>query len=152
MREKKRFLKRQEKELLGLKKYDKLIDIYGKNLHFNSGKGNLKKVKKLAERISKDYEEKELHLILVLKGAFVLRADLIRFLKISVKIHFLKSSNYRKKKSTGRVKIIFFAQEIKGKNILIIRDIVNITLTLREIIVFLKKFKLAEIKVCSLFR
>jgi len=110
-----------------------------------------KRVRELAQRISRDYKNKELNLILILKGAFVFGADLIRFLKIPTKVHFLRAESYQKKKSTGKVKINFLdGKEIKGKEVLIVEDIIDTVLTLKETINFLKKFQPKEIKICAL--
>ena len=110
-----------------------------------------KKVKDLSQKISQDYKGKELNLILVLKGAFVFGADLIRFLKIPARVYFLRAKSYEKDKSTGKVKIEFSAgKEIEGKNVLILEDILDTSLTLKEIIKFLKKFQPKEIKTCVL--
>lgn len=109
------------------------------------------RVEELAQRISRDYKNKELNLILILKGSFVFGADLIRFLKIPVRVHFLRAESYQKKKSTGKVKINFLdGKEIKGKEVLIVEDIIDTALTLKEIISFLKKFQPKEIKICAL--
>jgi hypoxanthine phosphoribosyltransferase len=110
-----------------------------------------KRVEELAQIISRDYKNKELNLILILKGAFVFGADLIRFLKIPVRVHFLRAKSYQKKKSTGKVKINFLdGKEIKGKEVLIVEDILDTALTLKETISFLKEFQPKEIKICAL--
>jgi len=110
-----------------------------------------KRVKELAEQISKDYQKKELDLIVVLKGGFLFGAELMRYLKIPLRVHFLAAKSYIGKTSSEKVEIHFLEKkEIKGKNILIIEDILETGLTLKKIIKYLKSFSPKEIKTCVL--
>jgi len=109
-------------------------------------------VKSLADQISRDYIGKELILVCILKGAFMFLSDLIRHLRISVKVDFVRLSSYGAGlKSSGLVEISKDIEiPIEGKDVLIIEDIVDSGQTLQ----FLKE-RLAlshprSIKICAL--
>jgi len=110
------------------------------------------RIRRLAEKISKDYKNKKLALIIILKGAFIFSADLVRFLKLKPEIYFLKAKSYFKNKSSGKVKIYSFfdSKSLKNKNLLILEDIFDTGLTLKSIIKYLKKFKPKDIKIFCL--
>jgi hypoxanthine phosphoribosyltransferase len=109
-------------------------------------------VKKLADQISHDYEGKELILVCILKGAFMFLSDLIRHLRIPVKVDFVRLASYGAgTKSSGLVEITKDIETpIEGKEVLIIEDIVDSGRTL----VFLKdRLSLSNprsVKICAL--
>ncbi|TAK04338.1 MAG: hypoxanthine phosphoribosyltransferase [Candidatus Manganitrophaceae bacterium] len=96
-----------------------------------------KRIQELGLRIAQDYQEKELLMVGVLKGAFVFFADLARAIPLPLHVDFLVVSSYgEKKKSSGAVKVISdISHSIKGKDVLIVEDIIDSGLTLT----FLKK-------------
>ncbi|MCS7249947.1 MAG: hypoxanthine phosphoribosyltransferase [candidate division WOR-3 bacterium] len=110
------------------------------------------KVKELADRISKDYLNKELILIGILKGAFVFLADLMRNLTIPSSCDFIKVSSYGKStESSGIVKIVAdISMPIEDKDILLVEDIVDTGLTLQYLINHLSLKKPKSIKICAL--
>jgi len=109
-------------------------------------------VKKLADQISRDYEGKELILVCVLKGAFMFLSDLIRHLRISVEVDFVRLASYGSGvKSSGLVEITKDIETpVEGKEVLIIEDIVDSGRTL----IFLKeRLSLSNprsVKICAL--
>jgi len=62
-------------------------------------------VQRVADEISREYAGQELLLVVVLKGAFIFAADLVRSLRLPVEIDFVKLASYSGKESTGRVRI-----------------------------------------------
>lgn len=96
-----------------------------------------KRIQELGLRIAQDYQEKDLVMIGVLKGAFVFFSDLARAIPLPLHVDFLVVSSYgEKKKSSGAVKVISdISQNVKGKDVLVVEDIVDSGLTLT----FLKK-------------
>ncbi len=110
-------------------------------------------VDRLAQDISKHYAHinEPLVLISILDGSFIFMADLIRSLDLEVSIQFVKLKSYQGTTSRGEVAHILKLQEdIKGKYVLVIEDIVDTGLTLEVFIEELRKKEPAEIKVCSL--
>ena len=81
-------------------------------------------VQKLASHINKDYQNKAIILVGVLKGSFIFLADLIRQLNMTVEVDFVRLSSYQnEKKSTGTVVITKDIEtSITGKQVLIVEE------------------------------
>lgn len=111
-----------------------------------------KRVCALARAISKDYRNKDLVVIAILKGSVIFFADLIRQLGVPFTCEFMVASSYGKKmKSSGKVKMPLMVDAVlRGKDVLIIEDIVDSGLTMAKIISVLKKKKPRSLKICSL--
>lgn len=109
-------------------------------------------VKGLADHISRDYEGKELILVCILKGAFMFLADLIRHLRILVKVDFVRLASYGTgMKSSGLVEITKDIEiPIEGKDVLIIEDIVDSGRTLQFLKERLALSNPRSIKICAL--
>jgi len=94
-----------------------------------------KRIKSLAEEINKDFKGKEIVIIIILRGAFIFAADLVRHLNVPVQIDFLEVSSYGNSLSTsGIIKVKRdVAINIQGKDVLVIEDIVDTGLTIKTI-------------------
>ena len=109
-------------------------------------------VKGLADRISKDYDQKEVVLVCILKGAFMFLSDLVRHLRMPLQVDFVRLASYgTEMKSSGRIEITKDVETpLEGKDVLIIEDIIDSGRTL----LFLKeRLSLANprsIRVCAL--
>ncbi len=91
------------------------------------------RVRELGEQISRDYrKEADLHLVCVLKGAFMFLGDLIRSLELAVTIDFMAVSSYAKgTTSSGEVRLVKDLDTgLQGRNVVIVEDIVDTGLTL----------------------
>jgi hypoxanthine phosphoribosyltransferase len=86
-----------------------------------------KRIKTLARKINKDYKGKKPIFIGVLNGSFILIADLVREIKVDCEIDFVKLSSYGDEKiSSGQVKLLKELNcEIKGRDILVVEDIID---------------------------
>jgi hypoxanthine phosphoribosyltransferase len=109
-------------------------------------------VKNLADQISGDYSGRELILVCILKGAFMFLSDLIRHLRIPVKIDFVRLASYGTgMKSSGMVEITKDIETpIEGKDVLIVEDIVD---TGRTLLFLKERLSLSNphsIKICTL--
>ena len=92
------------------------------------------KVKELAERISQDYKGKDIIAVGILKGAFMFFSDIVRAIRIPLKIDFIIASSYVKTETSGEVKIFYDTREpVADKDVLLIDDIVDSGLTLNRI-------------------
>ena len=111
------------------------------------------RVKELAGQIQKDYEGEELLAVGILKGAVVFCADLVRELDRPVRMNFMVLTSYGSSSvSTGAVRIQYDLEEdITGKNVLIVEDIVDTGLTLHYLTNTLKSRNPKSLKVCCLF-
>ncbi len=109
-------------------------------------------VKELGQQISRDYKGKDLLLISVLKGSIVFMADLMRAIDIPCRIDFMSVSSYGSGlKSSGAVKIIKdLDNNIEGKNVLIVEDILDSGKTLSYICEMLYARNAASIRICTL--
>ena len=109
------------------------------------------KVSEIGKQITEDYRGKDLLIICVLRGAVIFLSDLLREIDTQVDMDFMAVSSYQGTKSTGVVKIIKDLQtDIKGKEVLIVEDILDTGRTLDYLIRLLKERDPASVKVCSL--
>jgi hypoxanthine phosphoribosyltransferase len=109
-------------------------------------------VNRLAAEIGKDYQDKNPILISILKGSFIFLADLIRHLDLPLEIEFVRLSSYGSgKESSGKIEMVQgLGAEVKGRHVLIIEDIIDTGLTTNFLLDYLKRKKLASVKVCAL--
>lgn len=108
------------------------------------------KVRELAVKISEDYEGKELLSVGILRGAFIFFADIVRLIQVPMKIDFLIVSSYLKTKTTGEVTIhADLREDIRGKDVLLIEDIVDTGITLNHIRELLLARGPASLKICA---
>jgi len=92
------------------------------------------KVKELAERISQDYKGKDIVAIGILKGAFMFFSDIVRAIRIPLKLDFIIASSYVKTETSGEVKVFYDTREhVADKDVLLIDDIVDSGITLNHI-------------------
>lgn len=109
-------------------------------------------VKRVAQEIAQDYVGKQPHFLCVLTGAFVFAADLIRETGINdAQISFIRYKSYDGTSTTGSVKqIIGLNEDIEGKDVIIIEDIVDTGLTACRMIEDLKQKKPASVRFATL--
>ena len=90
--------------------------------------------------------------IAVMNGAFLFAADVMRKITIpNAEISFIKLSSYSGTETTGKVnQLIGISDDISGRNIIILEDIVDTGITLEKIISLLEKENVADIKVATL--
>lgn len=110
------------------------------------------RVKELAKQIRKDYKEKTITAICLLKGSLFFTADLTREIGGKIYLEFMQLSSYEGENTTGTIKLkkdIDFSV-IKGKDVLIIEDIVDTGITLNYTLEHIKKAGANSVKVCTL--
>ena len=110
------------------------------------------KVKELANQISLDYSGNEPILIGILNGVVFFFADLVMEMDIPSKIDFIRAASYGSgTSSSGTVKLTKDVEiPIQGKPVIIIEDIVDTGLTLKQIVKSLEKKEPESIKICAL--
>jgi hypoxanthine phosphoribosyltransferase len=111
-----------------------------------------RQVAAVGRSISADYRDRDVILIGVLKGAFVFMADLVRTLEIPIRIDFLRAASYGDATQTsGTVRLTKPLEiDIRGKDVLLVEDIVDSGLTLDFLLDYLKGFAPASLRVCAL--
>lgn len=111
------------------------------------------RVKELAARIQEDFKGRELLTVGVLRGAVMFYADLVRELDLPLHMNFMALSSYGvSSTSSGAVRIQYDLEEdITGKAVLIVEDIVDSGLTLQYLTKTLRSRNPAILKTCCLF-
>ncbi len=111
-----------------------------------------KAVDRLARDIERDYQGKQPLLISVLKGSFVFMADLIRQLDLPLELEFIRLSSYgAARQSSGKVKVVQGVKTpVKGRDVLVVEDIVDTGITISFLLDYLKKKRPASLKLCVL--
>ena len=109
-------------------------------------------VARLAGEIERDYEGKQPLLVGVLKGSFVFMADLIRQLDLPLEVDFVTLSSYgAAREASGKVRVVRgLRAAIKGRDVLVIEDIVDTGNTISFLLDYLRKEEPASLKLCSL--
>jgi hypoxanthine phosphoribosyltransferase len=99
-----------------------------------------RQVRRLARRISRDFAGREVLLVGILKGAFIFMADLSRRLAFPVKMDFIRLASYGGgKESSGKVRITKGLEiSIRGKDVLVVEDIIDTGITLKYLFRHLK--------------
>ncbi|MDK1009949.1 MAG: hypoxanthine phosphoribosyltransferase [Actinomycetota bacterium] len=110
------------------------------------------KLAEMGAAITEDYRGKDLILIGILKGAFVVMADLARHIDLPVEVDFMAISSYGSAtKSSGVVRILKdLDQEIEGRHVLIVEDIVDTGLTIQYLLKNLWVRKPASLSLAAL--
>lgn len=110
-----------------------------------------KRIKELASQIEKDYEGKDLLVLGLLKGSIVFMTDLIKEINLPLVIDFMSVSSYSGTTSTGVVNISKDTDiDVKGKDVLIVEDIIDTGLTLSNVKKLLEKRGTKSLKICTL--
>lgn len=109
-------------------------------------------VEKIANKINEDYKGEEVEFIVVLKGSMPFASDLMRRVSVPLTIDFIQASSYGTgSKSTGEIKIKHELQsDIKGKNLIIIEDIIDSGNTLFALKKLLLKREPKSLKICTM--
>jgi hypoxanthine phosphoribosyltransferase len=110
------------------------------------------KIEELGALITADYRERDLLMVGVLKGAFIIMADLSRCIDLPVQFDFIAVSSYGAATQTsGVVRILKdLDQEIAGRDVLIVEDIIDSGLTLNYLLKNLKVRQPASLEVAAL--
>ena len=110
------------------------------------------RVRELAAEVSRDYADKDVVLVGVLKGAVFFVADLMRALDIQCEVDFMAVASYGSAmKSSGVVRILKDLDAlIRDRHVLIVEDIVDSGLTLQYLLRNLNAREPASLEVCAL--
>lgn len=111
-----------------------------------------KDVQQVADRISADYNDKEPLFVVVLNGAFVFAADLIRALKdVRCEQTFIRVSSYYGMASTGRLEFIVPLQQVvENRDIIIVEDIVDTGLTIHQLKAHMRGLGATSVRVATM--
>jgi hypoxanthine phosphoribosyltransferase len=110
------------------------------------------KLAEMGEAITRDYDGRSVLLVGVLKGAFVVMADLARYIRLPVEFDFMAVSSYgAATKTSGVVRILKdLDHDLEGRDVLIVEDIVDSGLTLNYLLKNLRARRPASLEVAAL--
>ncbi|MDF2158966.1 hypoxanthine phosphoribosyltransferase [Algoriphagus sp. CAU 1675] len=110
-----------------------------------------RRVLELGRKIAVDFQGKDVIVIGVLNGCFMFFADLCRAIEMPMVTTFIKVSSYQGTKSTEKVKTIFgLSENIEGKKVLIVEDIVDTGFSMKELLAQLKPMNPESISIATL--
>jgi len=107
----------------------------------------------MADRINEDFAGQEIVFVSVLNGSFVFAADLVRRIRLSAQIHFVKIVSYHGASSSGEPCTLIGLDPkcVEGKRVIILEDIVDSGLTIEHTVAMLKAYRPASVAVAALF-
>lgn len=107
-------------------------------------------VDRVAASINRDLEGKNPFFLVMMNGAFVFAADLLRKVTIPCGLAFVKYTSYQGMKSTGKVTpIVPIPADVKGRNVVVIEDIVDTGVTMEAFLKELKTFSPESVRIAS---
>lgn len=110
-----------------------------------------REVQRLAREISVDYEGKEPLVLVILKGAFIFAADLLRKFTVPATVEFLEISSYCGMDSTGKVTMVQDTGfTVQGRDVLVVEDIIDQGICLAALLRELSLKNPASLKICTL--
>jgi len=110
------------------------------------------RVRALGRAIRADYAGRDLVLVGILKGSFIFMADLARAIKLPLTCDFMRVSSYGAETvSSGKIRMEFdLSHPVKGKDVLLVEDIVDTGWTLNHVLNELRRKKPASLKLAAL--
>ena len=110
------------------------------------------RIREIGEQISREYAGKSVHLICILKGSVYFTCELAKRITVPVTMDFMQCSSYGgDTKSSGIVRIVKDLDEnIEGKEVIIIEDIIDSGRTLSHLKKLLSQRNPASLKICTL--
>jgi hypoxanthine phosphoribosyltransferase len=111
------------------------------------------RIAELSLEISRDYSDKNLHLVCILRGGVIFLADLMRHLTVPHTIDFMAVSSYGvgARQSTGQVRIALdLKEDIHDRDVLLVEDIVDSGYTIASVLELLATRHPRSLKVCTL--
>jgi len=129
-----------------------MIQVLDKTFEVFIGREEIqKRVDSLAEQINADFNGEEVIFIAVLNGSFMFASDIMKCISLQSEISFIKMSSYQGTESTGRVdELIGLNNNLKGKNVVILEDIIDTGITIDKIISLMDDQHPKLVKICSL--
>ncbi len=111
-------------------------------------------LRSLGDQVTADYTGRDLLLVGVLRGAFMMMADLCRAIRLPVEMDFMAVASYgASTKTSGVVRILKdLDEDIEGRDVLLVEDIVDSGLTLNYLLKNLRGRRPASLEVCALLK
>lgn len=128
------------------------IRVGNKNFHLSISSEKIQQVvSEIAAKMNEELKDKKPVFISVLNGSFLFAADLLKKLNFECEITFVKLSSYNGTTSSGKIKeLIGLNEDVKGRTVVVIEDIVDTGVTLESIFNQLSEKGATEIKIATL--
>jgi hypoxanthine phosphoribosyltransferase len=111
-----------------------------------------RRIRELASQINTDLAGRDVLFIGVLNGSFIFAADIFRLIDFPAKISFIKLASYSGTDSSGTLnELIGWNEDVSGKTIIVIEDIVDTGNTIKQIVKDLLRRKAREVRIAALF-
>jgi hypoxanthine phosphoribosyltransferase len=110
-----------------------------------------RRIAEMARQIEKDYSGKDMVIVALLNGTVLFLADLVRHLSLPLRLDFIGVSSYGKGTESGN--LVFTKElrlDVKGRDVLLVDDILDTGRTLTRVKAKLKKLKPRRIRICVL--
>ena len=109
------------------------------------------RTRELAEQIQREYNNEEIVIVCILKGATFFAVELAKRIESDTIIDFMKVSSYEGTESTGKINFTLdISEDITGKNVLIVEDIVDTGRTLAYVKKYLESKNPKNVKICTM--
>ncbi|WP_026474567.1 hypoxanthine phosphoribosyltransferase [Alkaliflexus imshenetskii] len=130
----------------------KRINLLDKEFGLSIPASDIKKaIWQMADKINKDLKDKNPLMVCILNGSFMFSADLMKLIEFPCQISFVKLASYEGMGSTGTVKeLIGFNEDLQGRTIVLLEDIVDTGVTVENSVKQLKKAGAGEVIVATL--
>lgn len=107
-------------------------------------------VKRIADRLNKDYKDDDPVFIGVLNGAFMFASDLLKEFEGFCELTFITAYSYKGTESTGKVELTLnLAKDIKNRRVIILEDIVDSGITVNYLVKELNKYEPKDIRIAA---
>lgn len=107
-------------------------------------------IDRMAATINSDMEGKHPYFLVMMNGAFVFAADLLRKITVPSSLAFVRYTSYEGMQTTGKVvPVIPVPADVKGRNIVVIEDIVDTGITMEAFLRELKNFSPESVRIAS---
>ena len=108
-------------------------------------------VEQVAKQISRDYAGKEPLFVVVLNGAFIFAADLLRKLDLHCEVTFIRVSSYWGMATTGKLEFIVPLQHsVAERDVIIVEDIVDTGLTIHQLKAYMRAEGATSVRVATM--
>lgn len=108
-------------------------------------------IKRVADSICNDYSSKNPLFLVVLNGSFMFASDLLKNIKFPAEVSFIKVSSYSGVQTTENVKqLIGLNEDISGRNIIIVEDVVDTGITMKETLALIEARNPSSVAICTM--
>ncbi|MEK7684183.1 MAG: hypoxanthine phosphoribosyltransferase [Verrucomicrobiota bacterium] len=110
-----------------------------------------RRVRELSRQVERDYAGREMTVVSLLTGTVMFLADLIRHLSLPLRLDFMGVSSYRQ--GTESRELVFTKElrlDVRGRDVLLVDDILDTGRTMRQVLAKLRKLKPRRIRICVL--